>query len=308
MASNILTANENVRSFCIKSVATTSLPPLPEADDSQLAFEEFESPGFEPVEVLRPARSEYRTVDTDAPALVLIPGLGMDCRGYIKQWPLGSIADLHLPQAMNCPIAGETGLGHFARHVEEYILAKKLDRRPGGFIVGGSSMGGAVGLRLCLRGRLKPRALVLLGSFANAAHLPYYQRALAPMVKFLPVDLIRRFGRDLASRFDRIFGFKGADIRWMVSDRMRRSREYYNNAIMALTRQNQIPEAHALKIPTLVVHGTDDAVLPHAAGEEMAQAIPGARFVSVKGAGHGVFFTHAEEVNAEIAAFLRRLE
>ena len=308
MATRIVTADENVRSFQIKNAPSFQLPPLPEADDRHLALEAFHAPGLEPVEVLRPAPGEYRTTDPDAPAVVLIPGLGMDCRGYIKQWPLGAIADLHLPQAMNKGIEGEEGLGHFARHVEEYIVRKELDKRPGGFVIAGSSMGGAVGLHLCLRARLKPRALVIMGSFANAAHLPFYQRALAPLARYLPIDAARRMGRSIAGRFDQVFGFKGAEVRWMVAEDMRRSRGYYDRAITALTRQNQIPEARNLKLPTLVVHGTDDAVLPHAAGVEIAQAIPGARFVSVKGAGHGVFFTHAEHVNAEIAAFLRHLE
>jgi pimeloyl-ACP methyl ester carboxylesterase len=301
-------SSDCLRSPYIENDPPPRLPPLPDADDSQLTIETFEARGLEPVEVLRPAKNPYRTTDSEAPAMVLIPGLGMDCRGYIKQWPLGAIADLHLPQAMNTPIDGEAGLGHFSRHVEEYILSKGLDKRPGGFVIAGSSMGGAVGLNLCLRSHLKPRALVLMGSFANAAHLPIYQRALAPLARYLPIDIARRMGRTIAGRFDRVCGIKGADVRWMVADSMRRSRGYYDRAIMALTRQNQIPDARGLKLPTLVIHGTDDWVLPHAAGVEMAQAIPGARFISVKGAGHGVFFTHAEHVNAEIAAFIRRLK
>ena len=300
-------SSDCIRSPSIEKVAHPALPLPPDADDSQVAIETFEARGFEPVEVLRPAKSPYRSTDSAAPAMILIPGLGMDCRGYIKQWPLGAVADLHLPQAINSPISGEDGLGHFARHVEEYIVSKGLDRRPGGFVIAGSSMGGAVGLNLCLRSHLRPRALVLMGSFANAAHLPFYQRALAPLARYLPIDIARRMGRAVAGRFDRVCGFKGSDVRWMVADGMRRSRGYYDRAIMALTRQNQIPDARRLKVPTLVIHGTDDWVLPHAAGVEMAKAIPDARLVSVEGAGHGVFFTHAERVNAEIAAFLRRL-
>ncbi|MEI6236357.1 MAG: alpha/beta hydrolase [Planctomycetota bacterium] len=302
------TAKEPVRSLHVESAPSFSLPPLPEADDSHLAVEFFEAPGFERVEVLRPAKAEYRTTDPDAPAMVLIPGLGMDCRGYIKQWPLGAMVDLHLPQAMNDGVEGESGLGHFARHVEEYIVRKGLDKRPGGFVIGGSSMGGAVALNLCLRGRVTPRALVLMGSFANAAHLPFYQRALAPLAKILPIESTRRVGRILAGRFENIFGFKGSEVRWMVAETMVRTSGYFDRAIMALTRQNQIPAARALRLPTLVTHGTDDGVLPLAAGVEMAQAIPGARFVPVKGGGHGFFFTHAERVNAEIAALIRQLK
>jgi pimeloyl-ACP methyl ester carboxylesterase len=280
---------------------------LPPADERFLAFEQFESPGFEAVDVLRPVHDDHRTNDPEAPALVLIPGLGMDSRNYIKQLPLGAVADLHMPQAMNAAVAGEAGLGHFARHVEEYVLHRALDKRPGGFVIGGSSMGGAVSLRVCLRARVKPRGLVLIGSFANCAQLPYYQRLLAPLSWVLPIDFVKFAAKRLARRVTKIAGMTTEQIHWLISARIRRTHGYYGRAIMALTRQNQIPEARKLKLPTLVIHGTRDSVLPHSAGVEMAEAIPEAQFVSVEGAGHGLFFTHAETVNAAVAEFLQRI-
>ena len=41
-----------------------------------------------------------------------------------------------------------------------------------------------------------------------------------------------------------------------------------------------------LKTPTLVIHGTEDPVLPHPHGVALAQAIPGAELLSLEGAGH----------------------
>jgi pimeloyl-ACP methyl ester carboxylesterase len=284
-----------------------NLPPVPALEEEQLKYEQFAAPGLEAVDVIRPAQPQYGVNDPRAPALVLVPGLGMDCRGYIKQFPLGSIAELHLPQATNQSIEGEEGLGHFARHVEEYILQKKLHERPGGFILGGSSMGGAVSLHVCTRGKVQPRALVLIGSFANARHLPAYQRALAPLSWYLPVDRFKRMLKPLLSWVRHFGGITGGDALWIVSGRSRHTRHYYGRAIMALTRQNQIESARNLKLPTLILHGTRDWVLPHAAGKEMADAIPNARFVSIKGGGHGFFYTHADEVNAEIAAFVEEV-
>lgn len=42
----------------------------------------------------------------------------------------------------------------------------------------------------------------------------------------------------------------------------------------------------AITAPTLVVHGSDDPLVPIAGGRETARAIPGARFVSIEGMGH----------------------
>ena len=42
----------------------------------------------------------------------------------------------------------------------------------------------------------------------------------------------------------------------------------------------------AITAPTLVIHGTEDPVLPLPHGEALAQAIPGARLVAFPGMGH----------------------
>ncbi len=42
----------------------------------------------------------------------------------------------------------------------------------------------------------------------------------------------------------------------------------------------------SLTIPTLVIHGTDDPVIPVEAGRDTAEAIPGARLMLIEGMGH----------------------
>jgi non-heme chloroperoxidase len=58
-------------------------------------------------------------------------------------------------------------------------------------------------------------------------------------------------------------------------------------------------------VPTLVIHGDADRILPiGASGLRTAKLIPGARLLVVAGGPHCITWTHAEEVNAELAAFL----
>lgn len=58
-------------------------------------------------------------------------------------------------------------------------------------------------------------------------------------------------------------------------------------------------------VPTLVVHGDDDRIVPMtAAGLRTAKLIKGARLVVVKGGPHCITWTHAEEVNTELLSFL----
>jgi pimeloyl-ACP methyl ester carboxylesterase len=44
----------------------------------------------------------------------------------------------------------------------------------------------------------------------------------------------------------------------------------------------------AIAVPVLVVHGTADAMFPPAHGAALAEAIPGARLLTLEGAGHGL--------------------
>ncbi len=58
-------------------------------------------------------------------------------------------------------------------------------------------------------------------------------------------------------------------------------------------------------VPTLVVHGAADRIVPFAAsGQRTAQLIKGARLVVVKDGPHAVTWTHADEVNTELVSFL----
>lgn len=58
-------------------------------------------------------------------------------------------------------------------------------------------------------------------------------------------------------------------------------------------------------IPTLVIHGDADRIVPFAAsGQRTAKLVKGARLFVIKEGPHCITWTHAEEVNSELMAFL----
>ncbi|MGD0466763.1 MAG: alpha/beta hydrolase [Terriglobales bacterium] len=60
-----------------------------------------------------------------------------------------------------------------------------------------------------------------------------------------------------------------------------------------------------IDVPTLVIHGDSDRIVPiAAAGERTAKLIKGARLSVVKNGPHCITWTHAEEVNHELVNFL----
>jgi non-heme chloroperoxidase len=60
-----------------------------------------------------------------------------------------------------------------------------------------------------------------------------------------------------------------------------------------------------LDVPTLVLHGTADRILPiDGQGRRLHAALPHARYVEIEGGPHVMCVTHKAEVNSELLAFL----
>lgn len=63
-------------------------------------------------------------------------------------------------------------------------------------------------------------------------------------------------------------------------------------------RFDSLSKAKSLRVPTLVVHGNLDNVIPFALGKKLADAIADARFVAVEGAGHNDLWAHPETASS----------
>ena len=60
-------------------------------------------------------------------------------------------------------------------------------------------------------------------------------------------------------------------------------------------------------MPTLVIHGDDDQIVPiDAAGRAAARLIKNARLIVYPGAPHGITDTHKEQLNTDLLAFVQR--
>jgi pimeloyl-ACP methyl ester carboxylesterase len=58
-------------------------------------------------------------------------------------------------------------------------------------------------------------------------------------------------------------------------------------------------------VPTLVVHGDSDRIVPaEASGMRTHEQVKGSKLALIKGAPHGLNWTHAEDLNRELLAFL----
>jgi pimeloyl-ACP methyl ester carboxylesterase len=74
--------------------------------------------------------------------------------------------------------------------------------------------------------------------------------------------------------------------------------------LLVRDRFDTLAKAPGIQVPVLIVHGTEDEVVPYRMGEALSRAFPHARLRPVAGAHHNDV-ADPEVVLAEIAAFAR---
>jgi non-heme chloroperoxidase len=137
----------------------------------------------------------------------------------------------------------------------------------------------------------------------------------------LPIDVFDSLRRDLLanrSEFYKNFApaFYGAnrpgakvpqsllDEFWLLSMQCGLKNAY--DSIRAFSETDFTEDLKKFDVPTLVVHGEDDQIVPiKDAAYKSAQIIPGAQELYYPGAPHGLTATHADRFNADLLAFLR---
>jgi 3-oxoadipate enol-lactonase len=78
--------------------------------------------------------------------------------------------------------------------------------------------------------------------------------------------------------------------------------------LLASLRHSSWSRLPRLTMPVQVHHGTEDRLMPFAAGEELARRIPDAQFVAYEGAGHALILERPEEGRERVLAFLAESE
>ncbi len=94
-------------------------------------------------------------------------------------------------------------------------------------------------------------------------------------------------------------------LEWLRFLGMQASLRPILECVVAFSETDFRLDTKAFDVPTLVVHGDDDQIVPLAVSSEVAaRLIPNARLSVYKGAPHGMFFTHKDRLNAELLAFI----
>jgi pimeloyl-ACP methyl ester carboxylesterase len=174
----------------------------------------------------------------------------------------------------------------------------------------GASMGGMIAQHLALEHRDRVRSLVLACTTAGGRREPPNLRLTAAALLRPLVGATRTFALvapALYSPRTRIEARErlGEDMRIRAADRVGAMTPLMQGA--AIAGHDTRSRLHELGgLPTLVVHGLDDRLVPPEHGRELANSIPGALLVEIPGAGHLLATDAEQEVATAVLDHLER--
>lgn len=246
-------------------------------------------------------------VHGQGPPVLLIQGVGVHGDGWRPQ--VEALSDRYAclsfdnrgmgrSQPATAPITVE----QMAEDAEALLDAEGWDAAH----VVGHSLGGLVAVHLALTARKRMRSLSLLCTFAGG------RDAAPPTPRMIWLGLRSRVGprrmrrraflqlvmpphtgaeadpEELAEQLASLFGHDLADQPPIVSPQL--------SALRAYDATSRLGELAGL--PTLVVNAVHDPIAPPRAGRVLAEGIPGARYVEIPDASHGVPIHRADLINS----------
>jgi 3-oxoadipate enol-lactonase len=201
--------------------------------------------------------------------------------------------------------SGEYSVARYATDCIEILDNLAVDQA----VICGLSMGGYIAFELARRHAQRIRALILCNTKATAdspdarqdrdtmAGLAQKAGARAVADRLLP-KLLARATLEAERQV-------GDEVRQMM---VRQPVAGIVGALQALRdRPDSTPLLAAIQVPVLVIAGDDDQIAPAAGMEEMARAIPNARFALIPRAGHVAPLEQPLAVSAAVADFLATL-
>jgi len=248
----------------------------------------------------------------DGVPLLMLQGLGVDHRGWgLQRFPFG--------RRYRCLAVDNRGVGESAAAPRPFSLEQMatdavavLDAEGvAAAHVLGASMGGVLAQILAVRHPERVRSLVLA---CTACRHHDWRR-----------ELFAEWAADVQAHG---MGALGGDegLRWLVGPRLHRRLGGWLNLMARLLLQadpqNFVAQINAildtsdelrfalagLRVPALVITGSQDLLTPLGDAEELAELVVRARLVEVRGAGHALMAEQHNAFNRSVLGFLGELD
>lgn len=277
-----------------------------------------------------------RLGDTHAPPVLLIQGVA----AQMINWPDGFCAELvahgvqvirfdnrdvglssHFPEAptpdLPAALAGDMSsasytLSDMAADTVGLLDALGLDSAH----IVGVSMGGYIAQTIAIEHPDRVRSLTSMMSTTGDVSVGQPPPATLAAVFSGPPAESRQEVIDKMVRAARVVGSPGFEVDEAgVRDRAGRAydRSYdplgvARTAVASVASGDRTERLRSVDVPTLVIHGADDAMCDVSGGMATAAAIPGAELVIIEGMGHDLPRALWPEIASRIAALVQRVE
>lgn len=174
----------------------------------------------------------------------------------------------------------------------------------------GASLGGMVAQRFALAYPQRLRSLVLFCTTAGGAHAV---RASDEVTTALvaggedPASVYRRNAWFLYSEDTRTNHPEAIEEDIAKRSEIPTQPTGFYGQLQAAMLHDTADELGGIRIPTLVVHGDADLLIPPENGRQLAAGIPGAKLLLIPGGGHMLQSDGGELMRREVLAFLERV-
>jgi pimeloyl-ACP methyl ester carboxylesterase len=243
------------------------------------------------------------------PPLLLLHGIGSNSRSFRHQ--LTDLCDAFDVIAWDAPGYGgsddpapECGLEDFADQAVALLDSLNLSHAH----LLGVSLGGVIAQLVYHRHPSRVRSLILVDTTAGGGSLPEPERSARVRQR---LEALSRLGaRGMAEQRAPHLVSRSAPASLVaeLTEIMSEVRPAgYTTAAIALGASDLTFRLSEIRVPTLVVHGKEDKVVPLATARHLAATIPNARLVVLPDAGHVSNQEQPAAFNAAVRAFLAEL-
>ena len=242
----------------------------------------------------------------DAPPVLLVMGLGMPARAW------GTLPDM-LAEKYRVIVLDNLGTGNstlpdrnirvgdMADDAAAVLDAAGIERAA----VFGVSMGGMITIELCLRHPEKVRALIL--GCTHGGYLTSKKPALRTTLSLMHGTLTKKLDLDRTASFLVSPAYYKAHREefhtWLKLAGRPKPRTILTQ-MFAIARYEATGRLAGISVPTLVITGDADRLVPAANSKRLAARIPGAKLVLLPGVGHAFRLEAEAASSAEIGSFL----